>query len=217
MTRLQLFATPLLILTTAALVSGCALRGSGTKMTETREVGAFTGVDVSGAMDVHIEVGADQTIEVSGDDNIVPKVTTTVEGSRLIVSVDANNVRPKLPIELNITVPSLADVDLSGASDLEVTGLHGEKFEVDISGAADAIFAGSVDTFEVDISGAAELDAAELTAKNVELELSGAADAKVHATDTLDVEVSGAGTVEYLGSPTVTKEVSGAATVKAAG
>jgi hypothetical protein len=207
------FATALLGLSLA----GCSLRGSGTAMTESRDVEAFDSIEIGGAFEliVHVDPTATQRVEVSGDDNIVPEVTTTVSGGELDIEFERNGmVRPKLDLRVEIWVPSLAGVEASGASEITVEGLHGERFELDLSGASDTNLRGSVDLFEVDISGASDLDARELHAKNVELELSGAGNAEVWASDRLDADVSGAGNVRYFGSTNAVHEnVSGAGSV----
>jgi hypothetical protein len=210
------FAAAVLALSSLSLV-GCSLRGSGTAMTESRDVEAFDSIEIGGAFEliVHVDPTATQRVEVSGDDNIVPEVTTTVSGGELDIEFERNGmVRPKLDLRVEIWVPSLAGVEASGASEITVEGLHGERFELDLSGASDTNLRGSVDLFEVDISGASDLDARELHAKNVELELSGAGNAEVWASDRLDADVSGAGNVRYFGSTNAVHEnVSGAGSV----
>jgi hypothetical protein len=206
--------------TPAALIAlgltGCILRGSGTAMTDTREVAAFDSIEVGGAFEliVHVDPAAAQRVEVSGDDNIVPEVTTSVSGGELEIAIDHGMVRPKLDMKVEVWVASLAGLEASGASDITVEGLHGEAFEIELSGASDSRFSGAVDRFEIELSGASDLDARELHAKIVDLELSGAGDAEVWASERLDAEVSGAGNVRYFGSPKeVQQDVSGAGSI----
>jgi hypothetical protein len=197
-------------------LTGCMLRGSGTPMTDHRDVEAFDSIEVGGAFElvVHVDPAAAQRVEVSGDDNIVPEVTTTVSGGELEIGIEHGMVRPKLDMKVEVWVASLAGLEASGASDITVEGLHGESFDLDLSGASDSSFSGSVDRFEIDLSGASDLDARELHAKIVDLELSGAGEADVWASDRLDAEISGAGTVRYFGSPKeVQQDVSGAGSI----
>jgi hypothetical protein len=200
-------ALPLsLTLPVSLTLMGCSLRGSGTAMTESRDVEAFETIEIGGAFEllVHVDPTAAQRVEISGDDNIVPVVTTTVSGGELDIQIGHGMVRPKLELRVEVWVPSLTALEASGASDITVEGLHGESFELDLSGASETSLRGAVDRFEVDISGASDLDARELHAKVVELELSGAGDAEVWASDRLDADISGAGNVRYFGE---TKEV----------
>lgn len=196
---------------------GCSLRGSGTAMTEPRELEAFESIEIGGAFQliVHVDPSVAQRVEVSGDDNIVPEVTTKVSGGELDVQMGREGmIRPKLDLKVEIWVPSLTGLEASGASDITVEGLHGERFELDLSGASATKLQGAVDLLEVDSSGASDLDARELHAKVVELELSGAGDARVWASELLDADVSGAGDVHYFGdTKEVKQDVSGAGSI----
>jgi hypothetical protein len=201
------------------LLSACGLRGSGTPATETRELESFDKIEIGGAFDlvVHVEPGVTQKVEVTADDNILAKVDTSVSGGELDVSVeDVTLLRPKTDLRVEVWIPSLVAIDASGAADIDVAGLHGESFALELSGATETAVRGTVDTFEVEISGAGELDARDLQAKSVTLELSGAGEASVWASETLDVEISGAGDVTYFGKPAnVTQQISGAGSMKA--
>jgi hypothetical protein len=203
------------------LLSGCALRGSGTPATEARELDSFETIDLGGAFDlvVHVDPAATQKVEVTADDNLLEKVETSVSGGELDIGFEeVSFIRPKTPIRVEVWVPSLLAIDASGAADIDVEGLHGERFTLELSGASDSTLRGAVDRFEVEISGAGDLDARHLKAKTVTLELSGAGEAELFASESLDVEISGAGEVTYFGNPTsVSQEVSGAGSVKKGG
>jgi hypothetical protein len=201
----------------ALSLGACTLRGSGTEQIDQRELDSFHAIDLGGAFElvVHVAPESTQKVVVSSDDNIVPRILTTVSGGELDLSVDHWMVRPQHEMKVEIWVPSLTKIDASGASKIQVDGLHGELFELELSGASDSTLSGIVDRFVVESSGATELDARGLEAKTVELELSGAGNAEVLASERLDAEVSGAGNVRYFGEPTqVTKDVSGAGSVE---
>ncbi|PRQ04153.1 hypothetical protein ENSA5_10430 [Enhygromyxa salina] len=210
------------ILTLAGLVgvlslSACSLRGSGTAMTETRALDEFDAIELGGAFSliVHVDPGAAQKVEVSGDDNIVPEIVTRVSGGELDVSLDHWMVRPKEPMKIEVWVSSLTELEASGAANIEVEGVHGERFELELSGASDSTISGSVDRFEIDSSGTSHLKAHDLEAKTIELDLSGAGDVEVWASERLDAEISGAGKVRYWGDPgEVNKQVSGAGSIE---
>jgi hypothetical protein len=116
----------------ALALVGCSLRGSGTEMTQPREVETFDSIDIGGAFElvVHVDPSATQRVVVSGDDNIVPEIETTVTSGELDIEMGASMVRPKLPMKVEIWVASLTGLSASGASDITVEGLHGEAFEL---------------------------------------------------------------------------------------
>ena len=197
-------------------VAGCGLKGSGNPKTETREVEPFHAVDLGGTFElvVHVDPANEQKLEVSGDDNIVPVISTKVSGGTLDVEIDgANLVRPKTPMKIEVWVPNLDEVEVSGSADVDVEGLHGERFELDVSGSADSDLSGTVDTLVVNVSGSGEVEARALMAKDVEVDISGSGKAEVFASDSLDADVSGSGRVRYWGDPGVNSSVSGSGKV----
>lgn len=211
-----------LLLSTSALAAAlvlpaCTLHGSGTQAKEVRELQPFDRVDLGGAFElrVHVDPKVEQKVELSADDNILEGIGTQVSGTELEITMEQWKVRPKQPMLIEIWVPALAEIDASGAADIQVEGLHGERFELDVSGAAKAVLDGSVDQFILDSSGASEVEARALEAKTVKLELSGAGEAEVFASEELDVDLSGAAKVRYWGEPeSVSEDVSGAGSIE---
>jgi hypothetical protein len=215
MTSLTVDTRVLALPLVALLLPACGLRGSGTPATEVREVESFDRIEISGACDlvVHVEPGIAQKVEVTADDNIVGKITTTVSGGELDIGRDSDVklLRPKTPIRVDVWVPALLAIEASGASVIAADGLHGESFELSSSGASHSTLRGVVDRFGIEASGAANINAKELQAKSVSVELSGAGEAKIWASETLDVEISGVGEVHYWGNPaSLSEKISGA-------
>jgi hypothetical protein len=213
---------PLAFVLSAALalpLTGCGLRGSGVEATETRELASFDAIEIDGAfiLIAHVDPAVPQRVELRGDDNIVPKVVATVSDGALELTIEHWLVRPQLDTTVEVWVPSLSKISVSGAADMRVDGLHGERFELAVSGTSIAKLSGTIDHFEVVSSGANTLDARELHAKVVKIGVSGAGDSEVWASEQLDANVSGAGNVRYSGQPTdVQQDVSGAGSVTAA-
>lgn len=205
-----------LSLTTVLLgLTGCGTRGSGVAASETRELDAFTGIESGGALDLIVHVGAhEQKVVLSGDDNILPVIETRIRGNKLVIEHEGW-LRPELPLLLEVWVPSLDTLEASGAINIEVEGLSSGKFDLDLSGATDAELSGRVERLDIDASGAADVDASELEATSVVIDMSGAGEAKVWATQVLEVDISGAGRVVYWGDPTdLRQDISGAGSVR---
>ncbi|MCX4244979.1 head GIN domain-containing protein [Paraliomyxa miuraensis] len=209
------------IATLCALVLVASLpactHGSGVQANEERTVEAFEAIDVGGPFQVSVELGSQVHVEVGGDDNVVPKVRTVVEGKTLHVELPGS-VSLELPLTLRVTAPSLLELELGGAATADVGGIEGERFEVDLGGASTATLRGRVQSFEADVSGASTLRAAELAAEAVEVDASGASKAEVSAAEALKANASGASTIRYHGQPgELSRDASGASTIEAAG
>ena len=66
--------------------SGGTLRGSGVPAEQARAVPAFRAVELAGSNIVTVRVGGRRAVVVSGDDNLLSKVRTTVRSGRLVIA-----------------------------------------------------------------------------------------------------------------------------------
>ena len=189
-------------------------KGSGTAKTEVREVGAFTKVGLEGALRAEIIVGSAQHVELSGDDNIVPLMTTEVSDQRLRIS-PKKRVQPKLELVAKIAAPALTAVSSSGSGTVNVTGVAGDAFDISTSGSAKMTARGKTQKLAIRVSGSAKVDTKDLDAQDVSIDVTGSAEVDVRVSGHLVVNISGSATVRYTGNPTdVKKSISGSGTVE---
>jgi len=194
---------------------GSGVRGSGTAKTEQRTVAAFSKVSVDGSMQADITAGTAQIVELKGDDNIVPLITTDVASDELRIS-PKQSISPKLDLTARIAVPRLVAFDLSGSTSAAIHGVASDAFAISTSGSTHVTAAGTTKRIEIRVSGSSSVDAFELHAEDSRIDISGSADVDVFATGVLDVHISGSGHVRYAGSPReVHKDISGSGTVEA--
>lgn len=193
-----------------ALVAAATVVGNGNLKTVPRAVAPFHAMRVSVACDLDVRAAVPaQALTLSGDENIVAVVDTVVEDGVLVVR-SKSSLEPRQPLKLTVAVPTLDDLEISGAADGRVVGLMGPAFHLRLSGASKLVLTGEVASFRMVASGASEVLASSLRAKSARVELSGAGRVEVNASDDLDVEVSGVGQVLYVGKPkSVRKKVSG--------
>lgn len=221
--HVPLIAALILVAGVGGLVVGWALtheettsrieQGSGTAVTETRNVGVFTRVDLVGASTVTIGVGGEQQVVVRADDNLVDRVTTEVRGGTLVVG-STGSFETAVPMSVQVTVPSLDAVRLSGSGTLAVDGHELETLAIALSGAGTIRGAGTVTTLDVDLSGAGNVELGQLRARDAAVSVSGTGSVVVHVTGTLDADVSGTGSIAYTGEPDrVSKEITGTGSV----
>lgn len=191
-TRVSIFGW---ILAVSLVVASCNV-GSGEIVGETRDVGSFTSIEVSGAVDVVlvVEPGADVEVVVNYDDNLLDQIVTRVEGDTLLVATEGNVSTFGGGRFVSVTTDHLEGISVSGASDLDGSG--------ELVG------------YQLDVEGASDVNLRELTAEIVELDVSGASDVRVYASTSVDGEVSGASDVRIYGDPdTVQVDSSGASDV----
>ena len=187
--------------------------GSGTMKLEKRNVPAFTAVDISGAYDVEIVVQKEQSLEIEGDDNLLPLIKTEVKNGVLAIN-NEKGFNTKHTLRVRISVPQLKGISTSGASEIVVANVKSDDFDINTSGAGSLKVAGETKTLALEMSGAGDVDAKELRAAKVTVNSSGASGADVYASEDLRVDASGAGHVNYYGNPkNVSEDVSGAASI----
>ena len=191
-----------------------AVHGSGKITTETRTVGPFTSIRLSGVGSAVIERTGTPGLSISADDNLMQLITSEVKDGTLYLGFKSDTVISSAHIEYRVTVGDLRDVHVSGAASLRADDLVGAALAVTVSGAGRVRLSGRIDDLKADASGAGSLDAAALTAKRATVEASGAGSVFVNAGDTLDATASGAGSVRYVGAPKVTSHVSGAGSIQ---
>ncbi|MBE7433194.1 MAG: DUF2807 domain-containing protein [Anaerolineales bacterium] len=214
--------------------------GSGNVVTESREVGDFTTIELDYPARVTVTQGDSASVTIEAEDNILPGLRTRVQNEALKIYYDAEDgkhVNPTRVVKITIVVTELHEVDfdsageitisgiqtdeldisLSGAGNLKVNDLDAVKFSVDLSGAGSMTASGKADNFELDLSGFGSFTGKDLQTQTADVNLSGAGSATVWVEDELDATISGAGSVNYFGSPSVSKQINGVGTVSKSG
>ena len=100
---------------------GHGIKGSGDRVTESRDVADFNKIRTSGACDVYVSFGDTRSVTVTFDDNLVDLIKTEVKGKTLrIYSEESYSSRKSCKVE--ITVPKLVAIKSSGSGDFELSG-----------------------------------------------------------------------------------------------
>jgi putative autotransporter adhesin-like protein len=184
-------------------------QGSGVQVTESRTVTPFRSVDLAGSNSVFIRVGEEQLVQVYGDDNLIDRVTTDVEAASLVIG-SKGSYSTNSPMRVEVSVPSLRDVTLSGSGNVLVSGVDGRRFTVTISGSGAVSVSGTTDQLDATVSGSGQAMLGGLEARAVHAVVSGSGEIVVTATASLDASVPGSGAILYGGDPDdVTKSVTG--------
>ncbi len=193
--------------------SSSRLTGSGVAATQTRTTSAFTAVDLAGGNTVTVHVGGAQAVAVHGDDNLIKYVTTTVKDGTLAVG-QSRSFSTSSPMNVEITVPALDAVTLSGAGVLTVDGVRADHFTVRVPGSGVLVVTGTATTLDATLSGTGDVRLDALAAHDATASVSGTGRLLINASHSLDATVSGTGSILYSGSPTVlTKNVTGTGSI----
>jgi len=201
-----------------ALMAGCHLgmdrvSGSGNRQKQKREVASFNSIVTNGAFEIQVACQQPVSLEIEGDDNILPLVVTEISNNVLHIK-NLHNYSVSDPIRLKISVPNLEGATANGAGKMEVSGIKNEKFEIDANGAPSIRASGETKLLNVDTNGAGKIDTSKLRAAKAIVDSKGASRVYVQAVDQLDVTISGPSHVTYEGDPVVNKTVNGPGSVE---
>jgi hypothetical protein len=186
---------------------GCSWRGvegSGKATSEARTVPGFTAVDIDGVIDADLAIGSEPRVEISGDDNLVPLITTEVTGNRLEIGT-RKNIRTSLPLRARVTAPRINEVGVSGSNDVAIHGVHDDSLKLGLSGSASIRGEGAVRQLGVELSGSGNLKLAQLTAERAHVTITGSGNVELTVSQALEVHITGSGTVTYRGDPAEVK------------
>ena len=188
--------------------------GSGVPATQARDVAAFTGVELAGSNNVVIRVGEKPSVVVTADDNLLGRVTTEVQSGQLVIANTPGSFSTDTPMSVEVTVPTLTVLTLSGSGNIVVDGIAAERLKVDLPGSGMLTGSGTATRLDVTVSGSGTVQFTRVAAKDVSALVSGSGSIFVTATERLDATVSGDGAILYAGDPqAVTKSVTGSGAI----
>jgi hypothetical protein len=201
----------LALLTVVLLLAACSVtQGSGQLATESRQVSGFTKVELAGFGELTIEQTGTESLTISAEDNLLPRLTSEVSGDTLVLGEEPNTtIRTTKPITYSLTVKELTGLAISGSGNISVPKLTATALSTKISGSGTITVNGTAVDQDLEISGSGRYQAEQLTSKTVKAQISGSGTANALATDMLDVKISGSGSLTYTGNPQVTQEISG--------
>lgn len=214
--------------------------GSGNVIEQPREVSNFDSVRFGAFGEVTIRQGEQESLVITGDDNLLEHIRTEVRNGTLVIDIPSANFgfNTSRPIQFDLTVKSLKELVHSGAGEVQVLSLRGDDLELQLtgagnlavqelsltdklngrlSGAGNLEVAGQAAEQEITVSGFGEYRGGDLQTQRAEVDVSGAGSATVWAEAELDARISGAGSVRYYGRPAVTQRITGLGSVDGLG
>ena len=216
----------LLMGTVAVCLHSCTfecLDGNGVLVTEQRIVAEFQGVENTTSFDVEIITDSTYSVEVIADSNLLPFIETYVRSGILTIETNYYScLNTQNYVRIEIHMPVLTHLDLSGSGDIDVYEVDGNSLDLENSGSGDInindLFLTS--TIDIELYGSGDIivygkalignydltGSGDIMADNLKLELcyvnsSGSGDVYCFAYDLLDVTINGSGDVLYSGSP----------------
>lgn len=211
------------------------VKGSGNVISETRELSDFDKLRLSGVGRVEVVRGAQESITIEAEDNILPMLDTAIEEGALdIRTLEGYDIRPTRPIRYTVTVQGLTALELRGAGDMVGTAFTNQALSVGLTGSGSiqlsdcpvgyVHFPGAgrvsldgvqVPAFNAALSGAGQLTVSgSATSQQVMLPGAGQYDARNLISADVMVNLSGMGRAIIQASQSLTVSLSGLGSIE---
>ena len=212
-------------------------------LTKEYNFGKITSIDASSVYDIEVTQGNSGKVTVEYDEVFKERLIVRYNGGELELAIESkqnifrNNKKSNNGIKVYLQMPTIKDLELSGASSLKATGkfktdeleidlsgassitgleIEGTELSVECSGASKLTMAGNFKDMEVDCSGASSVSI-KGNSNYFEGEFSGAVNAAISGDhNKTEVTCSGASKVKLEGETDYLKSVtSGASNLNA--
>lgn len=195
---------------------------SGVTIGETREVSAFTQLDVKGKIEVEITQGTTESLVVEADSSHLEHIVTQVEDGILSIGVKRKLRSQERPV-VKVSFIELKQVSASAGSKVKSNGNIGDdemsihlssganvdlslkvnKLMINASSGAYGNLQGHSDSLDLSVTSGANLNAKELIIQAGDVEAASGGAADIHVVRSLKVAASSGGSISYMGSPQI--------------
>ena len=211
-----------------------SVQGSGNSATELRTLDTFEAVALSGAMDLVVRQGAQQSVQVQADDNLLPLLETVVEpgrnGSTLKVrwkregvfsgwGSGSNGIQTRSKVLITVVVPKLSALAVAGSGDVRLETFNTPSLQLSMSGSGDARLNDlTTEELGVRISGSGDVSG-KGSATRVKISIAGSGDVRLieMRADDVSVSIAGSGDAAVFAQKALSVSIAGSGDVTYAG
>ncbi|MEP6748013.1 MAG: head GIN domain-containing protein [Bacteroidota bacterium] len=206
---------------------------------EKRNVPGFSGISVSGGIDIYLTQGNEDGIAVSAaETKYRDRIKTEVKNGLLTIWYDNQGIswsNGNKKLRAYISFKNINQLHASGSSDVYISGvlkasdltirlagssdLKGvvdiENLKTDMSGASDITISGKVGSLNIDASGSSDFKDYDLVAQNCDAHVSGSSDVQITVEKELNASASGSSDIHIKGNGIIKKmSTSGSSSIK---
>ena len=185
------------------------VQGSGIAKTENRAVASFDSLDVNFAGAIAVRSQEQQSLEISGDDNIIPFITTEVKNGTLYVRA-TKGYSPQQKLQIRVSTPNVKRFVFDGVGDANLFNIKNDRLAIVVTGVGSFSVSGETKELDITLSGVGSVDAKNLRAVNAKVNSNAVGSVDLYVTRQLDINSTGIGEVNYYGNPkTINKQAEG--------
>jgi hypothetical protein len=170
---------------------------------QTHDLQDFDAIDVRGVYRLNVVVGDDYKVFTSGQPKETDRMKVYVKNGVLILDQDKEKTKSKnrKGVWVDISLPSLNDIDITGVGTGDISGVDSDNFELDVSGVGELTITGRCGDLDTTMRGVGEINARGLECENADVNLKGVGEVTLFASESVDVSASGIGSVGVYGKP----------------
>jgi len=200
------------------------IKGDGISKTEQRSASGYTSLASGGPISIDIVYGSSNSIDIQGDENILPYIETFVRDGKLTIKVkDLVTIKPSMEVKVKVSMKTINTITQSGSGNITGNGdfTNDGQANIGISGSgsirlsfakfndADIKMSGSgsleltgdiVQSLDISQSGSGRINCVNAPSASVFARVSGSGNIKVNAIKMISAHVSGSGRIYYTGN-----------------
>ena len=221
--RAYLFIVVLSFFVTSCIFIGPSVNGNGHVTEQTRNVGSFTGIEVTHGMNVYLVQGSPAKVTVVADENLHKYIETEIEGGVLKIST-SEHIRKAREKKVMVVVENLEQISSEAGSNVFSQGMISSghltlsafagsnlKLELNVnrlnakcSAGANMLLSGKAKEADLRASSGANIRGERLEIDRCRAKTSSGANVFFNVSEELDAESSSGGNIFYWGNPSKT-------------
>ncbi len=207
--------------------------GSGVMETESRTFDAVHSVSLRITGEIELTQGAEQSVIVTADDNIIEFVETIVRDGVLIIRTNTDKNLVDYDLIVKITIPDLQSIAVPGVGvvrmmnqfdvdkvDLDFTGTVTANLNLRVkilttvaAGTVVLNLSGSANLHDCELTGIATISSYDLSTVTTDISVAGTGEIQIQVSEQLTATITGLGNVHYKGHPNVDATITGLGSV----
>ncbi len=192
------------------------------QQTDVRNVPAFNGIKVFGAIEVNLKKGNQQKIQIKAFGVDVNKVTTYVDDGLLKIKMQ-EGIYNNIDVKVDITYTNLIELNAGGSAKIRVNSaiqqrklyvdansggsielnVDLEAININLHSGGTLFIDGTVESQQIKVVSGAQLHALKLKSERINIKSNTGGVAEVYALDSINGSAATGGTIKYNGNPRI--------------
>lgn len=190
------------------------VQGVGDVTSEDRTTAAFSHISVGAGMKVIVRAGADTSVTLAAQPNLLTLISTEVHDGQLVVAVAAPGIASVEPITLTIHLPELESITLSAGARGTIDVIGG-PLTIDVSAGSAIKGIGDVESLMLTASSGATASLGEIRTGSAVVRLTGGSSAELHVIGAVTGTADAGSTLRLTDKPaSVDVKTTGGASVQ---